>query len=81
MGSTTLSASIWVSTPGGPLSIVTHSMAGPAGRRSGSTVSLMASVTAWVEFGLMTTIGACIDAPALRRERAGAPTAAIVEPT
>ena len=58
--------------PRGPPSMVTHSMAGPAGRRSGSTASLMPSVTARVEFGLITTIGARIG-PALRREGAGPP--------
>src|SRR6185437_15971989 len=54
MGGTTLSTWAWVSMPGGPSFKVTHSMAGPPARRSGSMALSMPAVTASVELGLMT---------------------------
>src|SRR6266851_397250 len=53
-GAMTLSASLWLSIPGGPSARVTHSIAGPPGMRSGASPSSIAAVTATVELGLMT---------------------------
>jgi peptide/nickel transport system substrate-binding protein len=53
-GRITLSASLWLSTPGGPSLRVMQWRSGPPGMRSGAIASSIAQVTASVEFGLIT---------------------------
>ena len=53
-GAMTASASVWLSTPGGPSRSVTQSIPGPPVIRSGAIASSIARVTASVEFGLIT---------------------------
>src|SRR3984893_8840179 len=60
-GAMTLSASLWLSIPGGPSARVRHSIAGPPARRSGARPSSIAAVTAAVELGLMTMMLSAIE--------------------
>ena len=60
IGCTTCSTWAWVSMPGGPSASVTHSIDGPPAMRKGATARSIALVTASLELGLITTIGALI---------------------
>ena len=61
IGCTTCSTCACVSIPGGPAASVTHSIIGPPAMRQGRSAASIASVTAWVEFGLITTIRSVIE--------------------
>src|SRR5215471_765709 len=59
-GRITLSASVWLSTAGGPAQRVTQSIPGPPAKRKASIASSMPRVTASVELGLITRIRSAI---------------------
>jgi hypothetical protein len=59
-GAMTASASLWLSTPGGPSRSVMQSIPGPPAIRNGAIASSIARVMASVEFGLITRMRSAI---------------------